>query len=164
MKTDIERALQGRDSTLVGEISRLEDPNPKDVLGEPSKWTFDVLKEDTPLKADSDTSSPKKKPAKGKAKGKSKAKAKAADDASSAIKRGKSASTEPATNTPPVKKSRVGKQELDDLIGSKVLKGVRKMEASPRKTRKDRKDEDNAKPDAAGAAKRRQSGGGTKRK
>ena len=130
------------------ETTEMDDEEFEDDVS--PKWGFDALKEDTPQKAKSP--SPKKKPAKGKGK------AKATGTSIAGTKRGQSASAEP-TNTPPVKRTRVGGRELDSLIGKMVMDGVRKQDASPRKTRKERKDEEDAKPNAAGAAKKRQSGG-----
>ncbi|KAF2169126.1 hypothetical protein M409DRAFT_20353 [Zasmidium cellare ATCC 36951] len=140
---------------IDGDEITLETAIPDDDPDEPPNWNFDALREDSPQKPKSTTPSPKKKPAKGKGK----AKAKATEGPTAGTKRGKSPSAESAAGTPTVKKGRVGGQELKDLVGNAVLSGVRKMNASPRKTRKGRKDEEDAKPNAAGAAKRRQSGG-----
>lgn len=108
-------------------------------------------------KADTPAPTPKKKATKTKAK--SKAKATVDSPASTGTKRSKSASTEPAAKSTPAKRGGVSANELKGLVSNGVLKGVRKMEASPRKTRKNRQDELDAQPNAADAVKRRRSAG-----
>lgn len=140
-----------------------QTPTPsEEEFGDPPSWNFKALEDSGVKKADTPTPTPKKKATNPKGKAKATTTATTATTTKTVTKRGKAASSEPTSKTKPVKKGRVGTNELKDLVSSSVLKGVRKLEDSPRKTRGKRKEEEDAKPNASGAAKkRRQSAGKT---